>query len=113
VPSFLQRLFAGPPSITVDELDARLAAREVHLLDVREDHEFKRGHVPGAAHVPVRRLPERIGKLHRDRPYAVICEHGNRSKAAVDFLNGNGFEGAVTVQGGTSAWIRSGRKVVR
>jgi rhodanese-related sulfurtransferase len=33
------------------------------LLDVREDHEFKGGHVPGAVHIPRGLLEFRIWKL--------------------------------------------------
>ncbi len=111
--SFLRRLTAGTPSIDVDELEARLADGSIRLLDVREDSEFKRGHIPGALHVPVKRLPSRVGALKRDRAYAVICESGSRSRGATDFLLDQGFEGAVSVRGGTSAWARSGRRLVR
>ncbi len=83
------------------------------MLDVREDWEFKGGHLRGAIHVPVKRLPERVGRLKRDRRYAVICESGSRSRGATDFLIDQGFEGTVSVSGGTGAWARSGRALVR
>ena len=111
--SFLSRLTAGTPSIDVVELDSLLASGAVRVLDVREDHEFKSGHVPGAIHVPVKRLPERAAKLKRDKPYAVICASGSRSTGATHYLLDNGFEGAVSVRGGTSAWARSGRPITR
>jgi rhodanese-related sulfurtransferase len=111
--SFLTRLMAGTPSIDVAELDGLLASGAVRVLDVREDHEFRAGHLPGSTHVPVKRLPDRIAKLRRDRPYAVICASGSRSRGAAAFLLDNGFEGAVTVRGGTGAWARSGRPLVR
>jgi len=57
--------------------------------------------------VPLQKLPERAGQLKRDKPYAVICESGSRSCSATDFLLGQGFEGAVSVKGGTSAWART------
>lgn len=111
--SFLRRFSTAIPSIDVVELDALLQKNAVRVLDVREDHEFRRGHVPGAIHVPVKRLPDRIGKLKRDKPYAVICASGNRSRHATTYLLEQGFDGAVTVQGGTNAWARSGRAIVR
>ncbi len=109
--SFLRRL--GTPSIDVVELDALLAKGSVRVLDVREDNEFRRGHVPGAICIPVKRLPDKVGKLKHDKPYAVICESGSRSRAATDYLVEQGFEGTVSVKGGTSAWERSGRPVIR
>jgi rhodanese-related sulfurtransferase len=111
--SFLKRLFAGAPSITVEELDGLLTQRAVNLLDVREPHEYKSGHVPGAVNVPVKQLDARLRKLKKDKPYAVICASGSRSSSATYFLLDNGFEGAVSVRGGTGAWQRSGRKIVR
>ncbi|MCU0483334.1 MAG: rhodanese-like domain-containing protein [Chloroflexi bacterium] len=111
--AFLRRLTAGTPSIDVDELDARLAAGSIRLIDVREDWEFKNGHVRGAIHVPAKRLPARAASLKRDRPYALICESGNRSRGATSLLLEHGFEGAVSVRGGTGAWARSGRALVR
>jgi len=109
--SFLKRL--GGPQIDVAELDALLKQGSVRVLDVRETSEFRSGHVPGAVNVPVKRLPEQVGKLKRDKPYAVICQSGSRSKGATNLLLDQGFEGAVSVRGGTSAWARSGRPIVR
>lgn len=111
--SFLSRLFAGTPSIDIAELDALVASGAVRVLDVREDRGFRSGHVPGAIHVPVRRLPDRVAKLKKDKPYAVICASGSRSAGATRYLLDNGFEGAVSVRGGTGAWARSGRPITR
>jgi rhodanese-related sulfurtransferase len=111
--SFLRRFASSTPSIDIAELDALLTRRAVRVLDVREDNEFRRGHLPGAVHIPVKRLPDRISKLKRDKPYAVICASGNRSRRAADYLLEQGFQGAVSVQGGTNAWARSGRAIVR
>ena len=109
--SFLKRL--GGPAIDVAELDALLDQRAVRVLDVREDSEFRSGHLPGAIHIPVKRLPDRVGKLKRDKPYAVICASGSRSRGATNYLLDQGFEGTVSVRGGTGAWARSGRPIVR
>jgi len=111
--SFLSRLLAGTPSIDIAELDALVASGSVRVLDVREDHEFRSGHVPGAIHVPVKRLPDRVAKLKKDKPYAVICASGSRSMGATGLLLDSGFEGTVSVRGGTSAWARSGRAIKR
>jgi rhodanese-related sulfurtransferase len=109
--SFLRR--SSTPEIDVDELDRLIAEGGVRVLDVREDWEFAKGHVVGAVHVPVKRLPDRVGKLKRDKRYAVICQSGSRSRGATEFLVAQGFDDAVSVHGGTSAWARSGRLLVR
>jgi rhodanese-related sulfurtransferase len=54
-----------------------------------------------------------MAKLKRDKPYAVICASGSRSRSATDYLVDQGFEGTVSVSGGTGAWARSGRPIIR
>jgi rhodanese-related sulfurtransferase len=38
------------------------------LLDVREPAEYKQGHLPGAVHIPLSRLADRLGELDRSKP---------------------------------------------
>ena len=97
------------PEIDVNNLDELLRNGSVRVLDVREDWEFRRRRVPGATGVPMSRLTAQVGTLPREKPYAVICESGVRSLAATEFLLSRGFEGTVSVRGGTSAWARAGR----
>jgi rhodanese-related sulfurtransferase len=103
----------NPAEIDVEEFDELLRAGAVAILDVREDWEWRRGRVPGSIHIPLAQLPARVGELPRDRDPAVICEHGNRSLVAAHFLRARGFGGAVSVGGGTVAWLRSGRAIER
>jgi glyoxylase-like metal-dependent hydrolase (beta-lactamase superfamily II) len=50
------------------------------LVDVREPHEYARGHVPGALSLPQADLASRLDELPRDRPLLIICQYGNRSR---------------------------------
>jgi rhodanese-related sulfurtransferase len=108
---FFSRL--STPEIGVEELDVLIRNGTVRVLDVREDWEFRRGSVPGAVSVPLKKLPVRAPQLKHDKPYAVICESGSRSRSGTSFLLGEGFAGAVSVKGGTSAWARTNRPLVR
>jgi rhodanese-related sulfurtransferase len=101
------------PEIHTDELAKILNDDGVSVLDVREDWEFRRGRVPGAISIPLAQLPGRIADLPRDKRYAIICEHGNRSLAATEFLLRNGFERVASVAGGTNAWARNSRPLER
>ena len=78
------------------------------VVDVREPGEYVGGHVPGALLMPMAHLASRAEQLDRSRPVYVICATGNRSKAMANLLARAGFD-ARSVDGGTSAWIRSGR----
>jgi rhodanese-related sulfurtransferase len=96
------------PEITVDEFAAERA--DGITVDVRERGEYAQGHVPGALLVPMGQLASRLGELDRSGRVHVICASGNRSKAMTDLLVAQGFD-AVSVAGGTRAWIDSGRAI--
>jgi rhodanese-related sulfurtransferase len=82
------------------------------VIDVREPYEYVTGHVPGAALVPMGQLPARVADLPRTVPVYLICVSGNRSLATADYLARAGVD-AWSVAGGTGAWVRAGRPVVR
>jgi rhodanese-related sulfurtransferase len=96
--------------VTVDELDAALAAG-ARLIDVREDDEYAEGHVPGAVHVPLATVPDHVDLFAAEGDTYVICKGGGRSQRACEFL---AEQGVVTtnVAGGTMAWALSGRPLV-
>jgi rhodanese-related sulfurtransferase len=96
--------------IYVTELEDAMRAGAT-LIDVREPGEFAEGHVPGARNVPMGRLTGVLPELDRDRPVLLICWSGNRSGAMCDLVAAAGLD-AVNVDGGTAAWIRSGRQVM-
>lgn len=98
------------PEVTVEQLDSALRAG-VHLVDVREVHEYAAGHVPGAVLVPLATVPSALEQFPADSPTYVICRSGARSYRACEFLAQQGRDVA-NVEGGTLAWINSGRQTV-
>ncbi len=82
------------------------------VIDVREPFEYVTGHVPGAALIPMGRLPSRLADLPRGLPVYLICATGNRSLTAADYLARAGVD-AWSVAGGTGAWTRAGHPVIR
>ncbi len=108
--SFFRR---STPEIDVEELDELLRAGGARVLDVREGWEYARGHIRGSLHIPLGQLGARVGKVPRNKRVLVICQSGNRSRTATDFLLAQGYEGTASVRGGTNAWARSRRKLER
>ncbi len=82
------------------------------LLDVREPHEYREGHIAGATLIPLGQLPGRAGELPRDRQIVCVCRSGSRSGAAARQLIGAGFQ-AANLQGGMLGWARAGLPVKR
>lgn len=74
------------------------------LLDVREAWEFERCHIEGSQLVPMREIPARAAMLDANRETVVICHHGIRSAQVTTFLEHNGFDNVINLQGGVAAW---------
>ncbi|HZW25390.1 MAG TPA: rhodanese-like domain-containing protein [Gallionella sp.] len=76
------------------------------VLDVREESEFKSGHVLNAKLVPLGKLHERIGELekYRNKPVVVVCRSGARSANACAMLGKQGFAEVYNLAGGMMAW---------
>jgi rhodanese-related sulfurtransferase len=93
--------------VSVEQLEAALAAGAT-LIDVREDDEYVDGHVPGAIHVPLSTVPDRVDLFRADGDTYVICKGGGRSLRACEFLDELDVV-TINVAGGTMAWALSGR----
>jgi molybdopterin/thiamine biosynthesis adenylyltransferase/rhodanese-related sulfurtransferase len=104
---------------TIKEQIKEVDPREVHdqlengnghrpvVVDVREQHEFEEGHIPGAVHVPRGHLETRIENAVRDRaqPVVLYCASGNRSAFAADTLQRSlGYEDVASMTGGITLW---------
>lgn len=78
------------------------------VLDVREPWEYRQGHVPGAILIPLGQLASKVAELDPERPIAVICETGHRSRSAAALLGQKNFRKIYNLATGTSGWARQG-----
>jgi rhodanese-related sulfurtransferase len=90
--------------VSIDQLHDSLADG-AFLIDVREVAEYQSGHVPGALGA----LHENLNEIPKDKQVWIICQSGGRSMKAANALEDLGYT-AVSVAGGTGAWIESGRE---
>lgn len=83
--------------------------KEALVLDVRENEEFKSGHLLNAKHIPLGKLRERIGEIerHRESPIVVMCRSGQRSATACAMLGREGFAQVYNLAGGIMAWQKA------
>ena len=105
----LERLFGGAskiPSVNPREAWERLSKGQPTpvLIDVRESWEFNSGHAKGAKNIPLSQLGKRVGEIPRNRDVLLICQSGNRSMNAANFLHQQGITQVFNVSGGTSVW---------
>ena len=71
----------------------------VLVLDVREPFEFRRGHIPGALHIPLGLLRQRMKELPKDKEIWAYCYVGQRSYVAARALRQYGYR-AKNLSGG-------------
>ncbi len=91
-----------------ERLAEMMEAGGVELIDVRRQHEWEAGRIPGARQVEVNELPAEAEKLDRGRPVVLYCRSGSRSELVADGLRAGGFD-AHALAGGITAWSAEGR----
>ena len=101
---FLSRL--GIKQISSRDLDQK---KGMVLLDVRTDKEYAQGHIPGAVHVPLSDIGNKVKKLKKDKELVVYCRNGNQSIWAIKRLMGMGYRNLYNLRGGYNAWQRHHR----
>ena len=60
------------PRISIDELKALMAKKQVVLVDVRDPLSFSQGHMPGAMNVPFDFLPDHTDAWKKDKRLIVV-----------------------------------------
>lgn len=93
-----------------------LAEGAILLIDVREDHEFARGHIPGSVSHPLSRLdPDELRRLiARDGRRPVFsCNSGVRSVHALAAAQGAGLDLHEHYAGAFKDWSEAGEPVER
>ena len=93
--------------ISIDEVKDRLDGGENFVLvDVREESEFAKDHLPGAIHlgkgVIERDIEARVPDLKT--PMVLYCGGGFRSALAADSLQKMGYTSVLSMDGGVRGW---------
>lgn len=97
--------------IDTSELAAHMVLGDVVVVDVRSRTEWDHGHLPGALHVPLGQLLERIAEIPAGHPVVVQCQGGTRSAIGSSILLSQGRSEVSNLGGGYSEWVRGGRAV--
>ena len=83
-----------------------LSAEPMTVVDVRDEHEWVGGHVPGAVHMYVPDVAHRASEIPREAPVAVHCASGYRAGIAASLLEQAGLTRIIHVNGEYSDWDR-------
>ena len=102
--------------VTVDDVKARLdRGDKLHLVDVREESEYARDHLPGAVHlgkgIIERDVEDRIPDTGAE--IVLYCGGGFRSALAADNLQMMGYTNVLSMDGGIRGWRDKGYPLTR
>lgn len=100
-------------TVPADEFATVIADPEVQRLDVRTVAEYSEGHIPGSMNINV--LDKGFeavadSTLQKDKPVAVYCRSGKRSKKAAAILSGKGYK-VYDLDKGFIGWEEAGKEV--
>ena len=96
---------SGYDSVDAQEFATALKNPDVQIIDVRTPQEFGEGHIPDAVNIDLdsEDFYEQMECLDKDKPVAVYCRGGRRSKIAAERFVGKGFE-VTELDGGIVTW---------
>ncbi|CUA79187.1 rhodanese-like domain-containing protein [Anoxybacillus suryakundensis] len=77
--------------------------RALSIIDVREYEEVAQGKIPGARHIPLGQLLERMNEIDKNEEHILVCRSGNRSGMACQLLESYGYR-VVNMTGGMLEW---------
>jgi rhodanese-related sulfurtransferase len=102
--------------VTVQEVRQRLDAKESFtLIDVREESEWAKGHLPGAVHMCKGIIERDIENTLPTKGTTIVlyCGGGYRSALAADNLQKMGYTQVLSMDGGWRGWIEAGFPIAR
>ncbi|MGR3319480.1 MAG: rhodanese-like domain-containing protein [Candidatus Anammoxibacter sp.] len=97
-----------------DEVKANLdCEKDFYLVDVREESEWAKGHIPNSIHIGKGVIERDIEKKIKDTGAKIIlyCGGGFRSALAADNLQKMGYNNVLSMDGGYSGWVNAGYPV--
>jgi len=91
-----------------EELKKRLDAGEKPiLLDVREPWEFSICKIEGSVNISMSEPEKLINELNANDEIIAICHHGMRSFQVCNYLENNGFNKVLNLDGGIDSWAKT------
>ena len=85
------------------------------ILDVREQGDYAKGHIPNARHVPLSEFARRSAEMEKwkGQPLILCCASGGRSESAGAQLRKAGFDKVYNLRGGMMEWEKAGQPISR
>ena len=93
------------------EASERVASGELRIVDVREQWEYARDHIPNATLTPLGQIISRPADAITSDNVVFVCEVGQRSAVAAEMAAALGKQHVFNLEGGMQAWRTAGLPV--
>lgn len=102
-------------NLTSGQFEQLIKDTSIQLVDVRTLAEYDEGHIPGSLNINIldeEGFPLAVDELlDKNRPVALYCRSGRRSRKAAEFLIKKGFPQVYNLDKGILSWMEEGREV--
>ncbi|MBC8288184.1 MAG: MBL fold metallo-hydrolase [Nitrospinae bacterium] len=85
---------------------------ETTIVDIRNENEWKGGHIEGSINIPLNHLADRIAEVPESGQVIVHCQGGYRSMIAASLLEKENRSNIFDLVGGYQAWVTTKRPVI-
>ncbi len=99
-------------AITPLALDELLQKGEAIVLDIRDEGEFNREHIPGALLLPAENIDAALQRTFSGKLGVFYCSSGLRTKDAESKIDASGLSDPMYLSGGINAWSKQGLPTV-
>lgn len=105
----LRQRISGTNEVGPGEATRMLNHDNAVIVDMREDKDYREGHIVNAVHTPASNS-DAVQKLEkfRERPVIVYCRSGHTSAGFCSKLRKQGFTSVYNLAGGVLAWQKAG-----
>jgi len=93
--------------IDINQLKETVIGKEVQLIDLRTDKEYKAGFIDDAIQMnfsDIEKFMKQINTLNKNKPIYIYCQSGGRSGRAAKILIDEGFSKVYNFSGGWKQW---------
>src|SRR5438067_5426651 len=97
--------------LSPQETSERVSSGELKIVDVRENWEYARDHIPNATLTPLGQIIARPKEAITVDNVVFVCEVGQRSAVAAEMAAALGMQHVFNLEGGMQAWRGAGLPV--
>lgn len=83
------------------------------VIDLRDKESFNKGHIIDAIHASSEDFESGRMDKYKDKPLILVCVRGLQSSTLAAKLQAQGFQQAMTLNGGMTNWLAAGLPVIK